>query len=206
MKSDEGDNLLARCQAWQMLGSPELLDCADHHRVFCHTKYHTRSSRMKTPVAGYSMRPPTQTTWRRLIMLLLAFKGERTDNDAVGHYQCEAWGSAKGETCLAELSALAANSLSVERDRTAFRNERCAHLRKRLLENAPRFVVVYGLGARQWYEQIVGTPFDSSGSGWTGTTLCVLVEHPVAVPGKPAAWWIEKGVEIRARLQSRRIQ
>ena len=152
MKSDEGDNLIARCEAWQKLGSPELLDCVEHHRGFGHTKYHTPSSRMKVPVGNHSMRPPTQTTWRRLIMLLLAFKGARTDNDAIGHYQCEAWGSAKGETCVAELSALAANSLSVERDRTAFRQERCAHLRQPMLESTPRFVVMYGLGARNSYE------------------------------------------------------
>lgn len=202
MRTDEGDNLLIRCQTWETLGGTELLDCAAHHRAFDHMKYHTRSGRMRVPIDGYSMRPPTQTTWRRLITLLLAFKDQRADNDAVGHYQCDEWGSRQGETCLAELSALAANSLSVERDRTAFRRERCKLLRTRLLENGPRFVVMYGLGARDSYEQIAGALFDSNGYVWADDTLCALVEHPVAIPGKPAAWWANKGTEIRTLTES----
>lgn len=203
MKQEEGDNLLARCQAWQLLGSPELLDCVAHHRAFGHMTYHTRTMRMKIPVETETMRPPTQDTWRRLIRLLLAFKGERTDHDAIGDYQCDAWGSASGETCLLELSALAARSLLVKRDRTTFRRERSEHLRMRLLENAPRFVIMYGLGARDVYERIAGSSFDANGYAWSGSTLCALVEHPTAIPGKSADWWIAKGRETRDMITMR---
>ncbi|MDQ2680728.1 MAG: hypothetical protein M3Y21_06885 [Candidatus Eremiobacteraeota bacterium] len=201
MRKDEGENLFARCEAWENLGHPEMLDCAAHHRMFAHMKYHVRTNRMAIPVGDRSMRPPTQAMWRRLIALLLAFKDERTDNDAIGDYQCAEWGSEKGETCVAELSALAANSLAVERDRAAFRRKRCEHLRMRLLQNTPVFAVMYGLRDQKSYETIVGAPFDSTGYAWAGNTLCALVEHPVARPGKPTEWWIEKGVAIRFILR-----
>lgn len=95
MKKAEGDNLQARCEAWERLGSLELVDCIEHHREFGHTKWHDRTIRMKIPVDGRTMRPPTQDTWRQLIRLLLAFHGVRTDNDAVGDYQADRWGAAK---------------------------------------------------------------------------------------------------------------
>jgi hypothetical protein len=203
MKKDEGDNLRARCEAWAALGSPELLDCLRHHEEFGFPKWHTRRIRMTKPNGTETMRPPTQNTWRRLILLLLSYKAERCDIDSVADYQRCAFGSSTGETCAVELSALAANSLATERDRESFREERCAHLRSRLLESAPEFAVMYGIAAQKWYERIAGGAFDESGYVWAGKTLCALVEHPTARPGKPAQWWIEKGAELREILSSR---
>ena len=201
MAKDEGENLRERCEAWAKLGSPELLDNLEHHRAFGLTKWHDRTSAMRTRCDGFTMRPPTQSTWRRLITLLLAFKGERSDNDAVGHYQAAEWGSITGETVVAELSALAANSLGVERDRVAYRHERCAHFRARMLEHKPRFIVMYGLGAKQSYAQIAGTAFDENGYAWAADTLCALVAHPTAIPGNPAEWWAAKGTELRKVIE-----
>ena len=144
MAASEGENLLERCRAWQALGSTELLDCFEHHKTFGHLKWHTRKIAMKLPINGNASRPPTQTTWRQLIRTLLAFKGERTDNDAIGDYQCTAWGSTAGETCAAELSALAAQNLLVTRDRMRFRMDRTKHLLTMVTKHAPRFVVMYG--------------------------------------------------------------
>ncbi len=146
MAKQEGDNLLARCRAWQTLGSPELLDNLEHHRAFNHMKHHTRNIPMKVPVGSQSMRPPTQSTWRQLIRLFLAFKGERSDNDAIGDYQCTKWGSIDGLTCLPELSSLAANGFQVERDRITFRESRTSYLQEMVMRNKPRFVVMYGGG------------------------------------------------------------
>ncbi len=113
------------------------------------------------------------------------------------------WGAANGETCLTELSALAANNVSVQRNREAFRNERCDRLRARLLEHSPAFVVMYGLGARGSYERVSGAAFAADGYARLGNTLCALVEHPTARPGKPMRWWIAKGIEIRNKLPIR---
>lgn len=212
MKRKEGDNLLARCEAWRDLGSTELLDCVDHHRAFRHTIYHDRTMRMKKPVRDETMRPPTQDTWRQLIRLLLAVKGERTDNDAVGDFQCTEWGTVTGKTCVVELSALAANSFLVERDRTIFRRERCEHLRIRLLENTPRFVLMYGVGARDAHEQIVDGSFDMKGDvgyAWCGQSLCVLTPSPTShlrykpTPWAKPAWWIARGVEMQEMIITR---
>lgn len=108
MRKDEGEKLLERCSAWEVLGGAELLDCFELHKTFDYLKWHTRTSRMRLPVEDRTLRPPTQATWRQLIRLLLAYKGERTDNDAIGDYQCDSWGAANGEICAPELSALAA--------------------------------------------------------------------------------------------------
>lgn len=203
MAKGEGDNLSERCEAWVRLGSSELLDCHAHHSAFGHTKWHARSIVMKAPIDGQALRPPTQSTWRRLITLLQAYKGGRTDNEAVGAYQAAEWGTSNGETLVAELSAIAANSLAVERDREAFRDERCAHIRNRMLEHKPRFVVMYGFGAKQSYEKIAGTHFDAEGYAWAGETLCSLVAHPTAIPGKPPDWWVAKGRELRMMINDR---
>lgn len=136
--------------------------------------------------------------------MLLGFKNERTDNDAIGDYQAAQWGTAKGETVVAELSALAANSLATERDRETFRRERAEHIRERLLEHQPKFVIMYGLGARFWYQRIAGSAFDADGYALGGKTLCSLVAHPVARPTLSPIWWSEKGHEIRELVEARK--
>lgn len=161
---------------------------------------------MKVPVTNRTTRPPTQDTWRQLIRLLLAFKGERTDNDMIGDYQCDAWGSSSGETCAPELSALAALGMSVQRERTAFSSQRTAHLRKRVLENEPRFVVMYGGGKTLLPNgNYVATGDDRAPAfqfeaieGWSvgfkldGPTKFVRASHPVKVhgPAPPDEYWL----------------
>lgn len=204
MARSEGDNLATRCNAWATLckGRPlELVDCIEHHRQFRHVKFFTRSIRMKHPVLDEVMRPPTQATWRRLITLLLAYLGERTDVDIAAQYQCTEWGRLKGDTCVVELSAVAARNFATKRDRGAFRAQRVRTLRKRLVDNKPKFVLFYGSRCREDYERIAGGSFDRRGYRWSGNTLCVLVEHPAARPGKPTAWWIRKGRGMRKRVQ-----
>lgn len=214
MHKDEGDNLLARCNAWARLGTGELLDAREHHEAFGLTKYFDRTLPMRQPINGRDMRPPTQNTWKQLICLLLAYEGKRSDIDAVGDYQAEEWGSANGETCVAELSALAAQSLSTARgDRRTFRTARAEHLRKRAVENAPRFVVMYGGGqelAPYWDIIACGKPeIDyfatqnvadwDAGFAREGNTLFVRAKHPVNPGGKapPQAYWKGLGQELR---------
>jgi hypothetical protein len=110
----------------------------------------------------------------------------------------------KGDTCVVELSALAARNLAMKRDRESFRDKRVKTLRKRLVDNKPKFVVFYGSRCREDYENIAGGLFDRSGYRWSGSTLCVLVEHPTARPGKPESWWIDKGIQIRRLIDKRR--
>jgi len=214
MAKDEGDNLLARCRAWQILGSGELLDNLEHHRAFNHMKHHTRTIAMKVPINGRSMRPPTQSTWRQLIRLYLAFKGDRIDNDSIGDYQCTECGSANGDTCLPELSSLAANGFRVERDRIKFRESRTVRLREMVIEHRPRFVVVYGggKGLQAFWNYIACGTYEPNPyvietiAGWEvgfnfgGQTKFVRTAHPVKAGGAapPEDYWLG----IAARLRS----
>jgi hypothetical protein len=218
MHKDEGDNLLARCDAWARLGGRGLLDVRQHHQAFGLSKYFDRTIPMKQPINGRDMRPPTQNTWKQLISLLLSYEGKRNDIDAIGDYQADEWGSAKGETCVTELSALAAQSLSTARgDRKTFRTARSEHLRTRTLENAPKFVVMYGGGKElvpYWNLIACGEPetecFKTQtvadwGAGFTreGKTIFVRAAHPVNPGGKapPEMYWVELAQELR-RLSS----
>ena len=214
MRKDEGEKLLERCSAWERLGSPELMGCFEHHDAFGYLKWHNRTTRMRLAVGGKTHRPPTQATWRQLIRLLLAYKGERTDNDAIGDYQCELWGSLNGEVCAPELSALAARSFSVKRDRTTYLDSRTEHLRKRALENAPKFVLMYGGGERlqpEWNyiasENRGKSPFEVERiAGWQvgfyidGKTTFVRTVHPVSAgsAAPPDDYWLG----IAERLKS----
>ncbi len=187
-----GTDEIESYEAWMALGGAELIDCKAHHLSSddpVWRKWHT------------GPRPPTQPTWRKLILLFLSFEGTPTDIDAIARFQMEDWGSENGETALIEVSALHAPNLGANVDRLAYRDERIATIRERLTEHEPRFVILYGVGYREIYERIAGSPFDADGFTRSGPTLCVLVEHPTARPGKPPEWWIEKGLEIRNRLQ-----
>lgn len=219
MKKAEGDNLRERCEAWLRLGGGELVDCAAHHRAFHHSRYHDRTIPMKMPVNEQTMRPPLQDTWRQLIRLLLAFKGDRTDNDAVGDYQCDKWGSATGETCVAELSSLAARSLSVERDRDSYRLNRVQHLRERAVEMHPQFVVLYGRGRTELPNWNYIADGRTTGEGFApltmGTlrvgfakrngTVFVQTEHPVktGAAAPPDEYWIIVAEKLRDMVTPR---
>jgi hypothetical protein len=89
-----GDEPEAAAVAWKELGSGEVLDCREHHLAFGFTRWHT---------APY----PLQSTWRRLMLLLLSFQQEDTSNDALWAYQAVTWGAAAGETCAIEVSSVA---------------------------------------------------------------------------------------------------
>lgn len=184
-----GTDKHASYEAWIQLGGTDLVDCREHHLKSNFKKWHTGEH------------PPTQPTWRRLIQLLLSFKGESSDLESVRAYQKNQWGSVNGETAILEVSAFHAKSLGVDVDRITHRKERIATLGKRLKEEHPLFVVMYG-GYRDLYEEIAGESF-KDGYVWQGTTLCALVEHPVARPrpGRPWTSWIEKGKRIRSMVQ-----
>jgi hypothetical protein len=177
-------------------------------------KHHTRNIPMKAPVGGQSMRPHTQSTWRQLIRLYLAFKGERSDNDAIGDYQCTKWGSRDGVTCLPELSSLAANGFKVERERIPYRDSRTAYLRDMVVRHKPRFVVMYGGGrALQPFWNFIASgshepnPFTIEniaecevGFHLDERTSFVRALHPVKAGGAapPDAYWLGIAAKLRS--------
>lgn len=191
-----GEDEPATYEAWADLDRDRigLIDCSAHHMWRRNvlgvedqkwTKWHDGA------------RPPTQPTWRRLIQLLLSFKNQASDLESARLYQRDEWGSKNGETALIEAAAANSPKLSGV---VPHREARIATIRKHLEHAEPKFVVMYGLGYREIYAQIAGENFNANGYAWAGNTLCALVEHPVAPSGRPAAWWITKGAEMRSIL------
>jgi hypothetical protein len=193
-----GDDSHSSYEAWQDLGGSELIDCRSHHLW----KREVLGVEDPKWTRWHDDRPGrrTQPTWRRLIQLLLAFKGESTNLDAVYEYQQHKLGRLDGETAVVELGALHAPSLAAEVDRDSFRGERINLLRARLLENQPIFALCYGYGFSEQYVRVIGLDFNAEGFAWCGETLCVLAPGPTSwppLPGSDPSWWIDKGREMR---------
>ncbi len=184
MSKDGIDSLFARYESWKQLGCAPVVDCEKHHRGFGFTKWHRHH-------------PPTQATWRQLIRLLLAYKGLPADTEAIREYQRTQWGSETGETCVIELSGLAAPSMLEERDRATFLSRRIDQIRQMVREHSPLFVVMYGESHRATWERIADSRFDSNGLCWMGTTVVAIAVHPTAP--RPAAkglvneYWVSLG-------------
>jgi hypothetical protein len=179
-----GDSLERRFESWKMLDSGPVIDCAAHHRGFGYTKWH-------------QSHPPTQATWRQLIRLLLSYKGQPTDLEAVRTYQRDQWGSFTGETCVIELSGLASSSLRTPQDRKTFLSMRLAYIRTQALRNRPVFIVMYGVGHVKEWERITGAKFDANGICRIGTTVAATSPHPVT-RGLGNEYWVTRGQSLRA--------
>jgi len=193
-----GDDTHASYEAWLDLGGDELIDCRDHHQWQLETqgvdnsewtKYHRRD------------RPNVlQSTWRPLILMLLAYKEAPCEREDVRLYQRDYWGSKNGETAVIELNALHARSIATTGvDRGTHRPSRIRTIRERLLENEPKFAVFYGLEYRTYYEEIAGTSFDADRFSHCGKTICALAPQP-ARSRKTNAWWVELAATIRSKV------
>src|SRR5271163_982806 len=80
-------DLPRRFEVWKNLNKDGLCDCREFHKSI-EPKWHRDN------------KPPLQKTWDKLIILLKAFKGERTDDqDARRGYQRGQLGMLTGETC-----------------------------------------------------------------------------------------------------------
>ncbi len=109
----------------------------------------------------------------------MTFQERRSDRDSIRNYQRDHWGRLSGETCVIELSALAANNIKVWRDRELFRSERIEHLRQRRYHYKPQFVVMYGLSKKEHWEQIAGGPFGhEDGIRSLESTIFAMTPHP----------------------------
>ena len=183
-----GDSLEQRFQSWETLEFEPVVDCAAHHRGFGLTKWH-------------QPHPPTQATWRKLICLLLAFKGQPNGIEAIRVYQRDEWGSSTGETCLIELSGLASPNMRTQQDRTTFLTRRMKRIREEMLIHLPEFVVMYGEGQRLEWEKIAGTKFDSNGLCRAGRTAVAVALHPVSL-GLGNEYWTTLGRLLQSTVRS----
>ena len=179
-----------RVNAWQKLGQNELCDCLDFHAKISDMSWHRG-------------RPSLQPTWRPLILLLKTFLNQPSDTESLREYQRDRWGRVKGgETCVIELSGLAAKSSQEQVDRERFREERMRIIGERLRSSKPLFVVMYGLNERLHWESIAGMPLVRDGVVQTGTTIIAFAPHPQDRGRRNSDW---KDLGEKLRLEFKRI-
>jgi hypothetical protein len=196
MDPSEHNDLTHRLRAWNSLGGPELCDCASFHRQIglpALLKWHR-----KLPP------PPLNLTWKQLMLLLMTFSASSTEKEGLREYQRTRWGMSDGETCVIELSGLAARAFNVPRDRTLFRAERIAVMRKSMDKQKPKLVVMYGWGERHSFKEIAadcdldeetfqGFPAEV---GKIDATRIAIAQHPNR-HGLVNAYWVELGRRLR---------
>jgi hypothetical protein len=184
-RHEKDDDLKPRVEAWRHFGGRELDDCRDFHDRIDEQRWHRE-------------RPQLQKTWRRLMLLLMTFLGRQTDDESLSKYQRDQWGRLSGETCVIELSGLAARSAKVRRDRKSFRRERIKIIRERMLHYKPELVVMYGVSEKRHWEAIAEQRFPRENILKLGRTIVALALHPTTWGnGAPDEYWQELGERLR---------
>lgn len=128
---------------------------------------------------------------------------EPTDNESLRIYQRDRWGRLNGETCVVELSGLPARNLGVPIDHELFRQERIEFIRGKICIYKPRFVAMYGIGARAHYEKIAGIELRPNSVQKVGSTIFAFAKHPVA-HGVTNVDWVKLGKKISIQSNSDR--
>jgi hypothetical protein len=181
----ESSDLKPRVEAWRHFGGRELDDCRDFHARIGEQRWHRQA-------------PQLQRTWRRLMLLLMTFVGRQTDEESLSKYQRDEWGRLSGETCVIELSGLAAKSAKVPRDRKSFRTERIKIIRDKMLHYKPELVVMYGMSEKPHWEAIAEQRFPSENFLKLGSTIVALALHPTTWGnGAPDDYWQKLGELLR---------
>jgi hypothetical protein len=180
---DENDDLEPRVKAWHDLGGTELTDCREFHALIGEDRWHRE-------------RPKLQPTWRPLLLLLMTYLDKSADRDTLRNYQRDKWGRLHGETCVIELSGLAARNFTVPRDRESFRRERVTFIRERILQNSPELVVMYGTSEIEHWTKIAGKQFPKENTMRVGSTILACTPHPTSY-GMRNDYWTSLGVRLR---------
>ena len=185
MANQDRDTLDKTMKCWRDLGSRELDDCRQFHRCLGEERWH-------------GAKPRLQPTWRPLMLLLMTFTQQECTKADLREYQRERWGASDGVTCVIELSGAAASNLMVERDRgDDLLDPRISHIRERLREHQPRFVVMYG--ASQKWQELTGRYVAADDIAKVGSTLMVRTKHPTS-RGSTNQHWQDLGDKLRAQV------
>ncbi len=186
-----GGNTIAeiskRLEVWDKRGRKELEDVAQYSREIGVTHFFGDRARL-------------QTTWNKLIRVVLTAKNLKFDTETVREYQKSSLGTTDGDTCLLELFPLPSPSTSMWQygensklsyllNRETYRehvvSSRITHLQNRIKSYQPTAVIFYGLQYQSYWEEIVGIKFQAKFAesvSWetNGRTLFVVAKHPAA--------------------------
>jgi hypothetical protein len=176
--------------SWAKLGCGELVDRYRQHVILNPDDYER------------TLQAASQT-WMKLLWLLFSYEGRPIVKEEVRRVQREEWGTSDGCACIMNLSGVQAKSTNVKVDRSLYRDERIAKIRKRIIEHCPKFVVFLGLTLRSDYEKVVGCQFDDKGFAMMnrGSTVCILVTHPNSRYTSTKKYWINRGRALNRRTQ-----
>ena len=194
-RHEKENDLKPRLEAWlyfeRHFKQIELNDCRDFHFHIDERRWHGET-------------PQLQRTWRRLMLLLMTFLGRPIGEESLLQYQRDKWGRLDGETCVIELSGLAARSARVPRDRKSFRTKRIEIIRERMLHYKPELVVMYGVSQKHDWETITEQRFPPENVLNLGPTTVALALHPAAWGNRaPDDYWRKLGQRLRTDAEHR---
>jgi hypothetical protein len=160
-----------RVKAWLDLGSHELNDCREFHCRIDEIRWHFKKPKVQL-----------QRTWRPLMLSMMTFLDRQEDSESLRIYQRDRWGSLAGETCVIELSGLAARSLKESQETGQFLPERIEHIRDKMRSRRPKLVVMYGKKQKDSWEKIAGCAFPPKPKSFltVGDTIMAATPHPVS--------------------------
>jgi len=211
MADHRGNNLALRVKVWHDLGRRELNDCRRFHCLIDEKQWHC-----KEPVS-------LQGTWRPLMLLMMSFLGRPVDNDSLPNrhlrknyhlrdYQRDRWGTVDekvGETCVIELSGLAAPNLQENPDPGIYLLERIKVIARNMRDHKPELAVMYGRVQTDSWNAIAGAvagrdfPVDTFAPDMPRTnvlihetTILVWTPAPTA-RGLGNEYWVRLGRRLR---------
>lgn len=190
MEEGGGDSVAEinqRITTWDQRGRSELEDVVDYHRALG----------IDWPFAE---KPKLQSTWSKLIRVLLSMQGQNPTTDEVRFYQQRHWARQTGSVCLLELLPLPSPStrqwiygqysqlsdlVSREYYRTVWSELRVKALQQRILQHKPKVVIFYSFSYLTYWQEITGDTLQLALSGNIYAQqhvdrLYVVLKHPVA--------------------------
>jgi hypothetical protein len=206
-----GDHPAERVEVWRLLGAQKLCDCREFHLCIGEKVPEYKKWYRKNPRPA----PPLQFTWRKLMLLMKAFRGEPYDNDSLRDYQYSWWGRKQGKTCVIELSGLPAPDgkkaeqlklqLFSPKEFEEIRQRRIDFICQEMLKQERELVVIYG--KEQWKHWKGKGIVDSSlcqeiiegfAAGFLkfGVIKIALAQHPNFA--RRDAYWTELGKRLRS--------
>lgn len=203
------EHVIPRFKVWDARGRRSLEDAKEYHFALGIREFWEAS-------IGRSVK--VQRTWRALLKALLTARGEVVSRDSIADLQANAFAMAGSDTCLLELLPLPSPSIGTFdydrladaeywyfQNRTAYRDymlpDRVDAIRKMILANQPRHVVLYGTSYRNAWTSLVNNPAwteksESVSHCMMGKSAIWMVPHPCA-RGLRSSLFTELGEHMR---------
>lgn len=181
------EEIAKRIETWDKRGRKELEDVAEYSREIGINRY-------------FDDRAKLQSTWNKLIRIVLTAEGQIFDTETVREYQRSKFGTEDGDTCLLELLPLPSpniaswlygenSKLAYLTNRETYRNHivnsRIAHLQDIVTRYQPKAVIFYGAQYVDYWKRIAGIDAwerspEGISFGVKNSIRFVASNHPVA--------------------------